>query len=160
MTPRKRLLALAFLAGVVAVSSAVAARGDTGATKTGRTIHLLEDEAPSTAVPIGQHTGLRAGDESVSARSLFTTQKKPAGQLHISCIATTGGQNWVLLCTGVYALSGGTLVGTTLAVPSQGPNTLHIAITGGTGRYEGARGSVVSAGSKTGFANDTIHLLP
>ena len=170
MTPRKRLLALAFLAGVVAVSSAVAARSDTeaavsptassGKTQTGRTIHLLEDEAPSTAVPIGQHTGLRAGDESVFERSLFTTQKKPAGRLSVGCVATAGGQNWALICTGVYTLSGGTLVGTTLVVPSQGPNTLHIAVTGGTGRYEGARGSIVSAGSKTGFASDTIHLLP
>jgi hypothetical protein len=35
-----------------------------------------------------------------------------------------------------------------------------IAVTGGTGRYEGARGSIVSVGGKTGFARDTIHLLP
>jgi hypothetical protein len=65
-----------------------------------------------------------------------------------------------MLCTGFYTLPGGTLVGTTLARPSQQPGTLHIAITGGTGRYEGARGSIVSVGSNTGFATDTIHLLP
>jgi hypothetical protein len=55
--------------------------------------------------------------------------------------------------------AGGTLVGTTLVRLSQGPNTLHIAITGGTGRYEGARGSILSVGGP-GFASDTIHLLP
>jgi hypothetical protein len=171
MSPRKRVLALAFLAGVVAVSAALAGRSHTGAaaalaasggkTPTGTTIHLLEDEVQPTAVPIGRHTGLAAGDEAVYTRTLRTMQKKPIGQLNISCVATRGGQNSISLCTGVYTLASGTLVGTTIGRSSQGsPNTLHIAVTGGTGRFEGARGSILSAGSRTGFANDTIHLLP
>jgi hypothetical protein len=158
MTPRKLILALALLAGVVAISSALAASG--GKAPTGTTIKLLEDEARGTRVPIGHHTGLAAGDEGVGTRTLRTMQKKPIGQLNISCVTTRGGLNWIQICTGVYTLPGGTLVGTTLDVPSQGPNTLHIAITGGTGRYEGARGSVTGVGSGTGLATDTIHLLP
>ena len=172
MSPRKRVLALAFLAGVVAVSAALAGRSHTGAaaalaasggkTPTGTTIHLLEDEAQPISVPIGRHTGLAAGDEAVYTRTLRTMQKKPIGQLNIGCVATRGGQNSISLCTGVYTFAGGTLVGTTIGRSSQGPgpNTLHIAVTGGTGRYEGARGSILSVGSSTGFANDTIHLLP
>ena len=39
-------------------------------------------------------------------------------------------------------------------------NSVHIAVTRGTGGYEGARGSILSVGSKTGFARDTIHVLP
>jgi len=112
-------------------------------------------------VPIGHHSGrLAVGDEGVSTRTLRTLQKKPIGQLNISCVTTRGGLNWIAICDGVYTLAGGTLVGTTINRPSQGPNTLHIAITGGTGRYEGARGSVLSVGSSTGLATDTIHLLP
>jgi hypothetical protein len=158
MTPHIRVLALAFLAGVVAISSALAAGG--GKTPTGTTIKLLEDEAPGTSVPIGHHTGVAAGDEGVSTRTLRTMQKKPVGQLNIICVATKGGLNWIQICTGVYTLGGGTLIGTTINRPSQGPGTLHIAVTGGTGRYEGARGSILSVGSSTGLATDTIHLLP
>jgi hypothetical protein len=158
MTPRKRVLALALLAGVVAISSALAASG--GKAPTGTTIKLLEDEAPGIRVPIGHHTGFAAGDEGFTNRTLRTLQKKPIGQLNISCVTTKGDPNWIQICTGVYTLAGGTLVGTTLDRPSQGPNTLHIAVTGGTGRYEGARGSILSVGSGTGLATDTIHLLP
>jgi hypothetical protein len=169
MTPRKRVLALALLAGVVAISAALASRhigaavalaGGGGKTPTGTTIKLLEDEAPGTTVRIRHHTGLAAGDEGVSTRTLRTMQKKPVGQLNIICVATKGGLNWIQICTGVYTLAGGTLVGTTINRPSQGPGTLHIAVTGGTGRYEGARGSILSVGSSTGLATDTIHLLP
>ena len=159
MTPRKRVLALALLVGVVAISSALAAGG--GKAPTGTTIKLLEDESQGIHVPIGHHhIGLAAGDEGFNNRTLRTLQKKPIGQLTFSCVTTKGGPNWIQICTGVYTLPGGTLVGTTLDVPSQGPNALHIAITGGTGRYEGARGSILSVGSSTGLATDTIHLLP
>ena len=158
MTSRKPLLALVLLVGVVAISSALAATG--GKAQRGTTIKLLEDEARGTRVPIGHHTGLAAGDEGFTNRTLRTMQKKPIGQLNISCVTTKGGLNWIQICTGVYTLPGGTLVGTTIDRPSQGPNTLHIAITGGTGRYEGARGSILSVGSGTGLATDTIHLLP
>lgn len=162
MTTRKRILALASLTGVVAISSALAShtRADVALAQTGTTFKLLEDEARGTRVPIGNHTGLAPGDQGVSTRTLRTMEKKPVGQLNISCVTTKGGVNWIQICTGVYTLAGGTLVGTTIDRPSQGPNTLHIAVTGGTGRYEGARGSIVSAGSSTGLATDTIHLLP
>ena len=170
MTPRKRFLALAALVGVVAISTTTLASRHNGAagalaadsskTPTGTTIKLLEDEAPGTSVPIGHHTGLAPGDQAVLTRTLRTIEKKPIGQLNISCVTTKGGQNWISICTGVYSLAGGTLVGTTINRPSQGPNTLHIAVTGGTGRYEGARGSITSVGSSTGLATDTIHLLP
>ena len=171
MTPRKGVLALTFLAAVVAISSALASRHTEAAVAlaagasnapTGTTTKLLEDEGGRTSVPIGHHGGrLAAGDETVYTRTLRTLQKKPLGQLNIDCFATRGGVNSIAICTGVYTLPGGTLVGTTISRnPSQSPNTLHIAITGGTGRYEGARGSIVSAGSSTGLATDTIHLLP
>ena len=77
MTPRKPVLALALLAGVVAISSALAAGG--GKAPTGTTIKLLEDESPGIHVPIGHHTGLAAGDEGFGNRTLRTMQKKPIG---------------------------------------------------------------------------------
>jgi hypothetical protein len=169
MTARKRVLALALLTGVVAVSFtitsrhtglAVALAASAAKAPTGTTINLLEDESGSISVRIGRHTGTAAGDEGLLTRTLRTIQKKPVGQLNISCVITKGGLHWTSICTGVYELPGGTLVGTTIDRPAPGYGTLHIAVTGGTGRYEGARGSILSRGSSTGFAHDTIHLLP
>jgi hypothetical protein len=169
MTHRKRVLALALLAGVLAVSPALPSRdagpavalaAGAGTAPRGTTIKLLEDESGSISVRIGRHTGTAAGDEGLLTRTLRTMQKKPVGQVNISCVITKGGVHWVGICTGVYELAGGTLVGTTIDRPSPGYGILHIAVTGGTGRYEGARGSILSRGSSTGFATDTIHLLP
>jgi hypothetical protein len=161
MTPRKRLLALASLSCVIAVSSALAgvhaaaanvlAAGSARAT--GTTIKLLEDENGSTFVRIGRHTGTAAGDEGLLSRTLRTMQKKPVGQLNISCVVTKGGLHSISICTGVYEFPGGTLVGTTIG---RGQSTLDIAVTGGTGRYEGARGSILSVSGKTGYATDTV----
>jgi hypothetical protein len=163
MTLRKRALALASLVAVIAVSSALA--GDVlaaggGKAATGTTIKLLEDENGSIFVRIGRHTGTAAGDQGLLSRTLRTMQKRPVGQLNISCVVTKGGLHHISICTGVYELPGGTLIGTTISRPSPGPGTLHIAVTGGTGRYEGARGSILSVGSNSGYATDTIHLLP
>lgn len=169
-TSRKRILVLGFLVGVVAVSFALVSRltgaaialgASGGNAPTGTTIKLLEDIGPSIHVHNGRHTGVAAGDGGVFTRTLRTMQKRPIGQLNVGCVVTKGGLNWISICTGVYTLPGGTLVGTTIdRHPSQTPNTLHIAVTGGTGRYEGARGSIISAGTTTGYGIDTIHLLP
>jgi hypothetical protein len=165
MTPRKRVQALASLAGVIAVSSALASvhpraanayAARSASATAGTTIKLLEDENGSTFVRIGRHTGTAAGDEGLLSRTLRTMQKKPVGELNISCVVTRGGLHSISICTGVYELPGGTLVGTTIG---RGQSTYHIATTGGTGRYEGARGSL-SVSGKTGFATDMIHLLP
>ena len=69
--------------------------------------------------------------------------------------------NWwnhsISICTGVYELAGGTLVGTTIDRPAQ--SMFHIAVTGGTGRYEGASGSILSVSSSTGYARDFLRAL-
>jgi len=149
--------------GVIAVSSALAvAQSDvlaagSGKAATGTTIKLLEDENGYASVRIGRHTGAAAGDEGLLSRTLRTVQKKPVGDLNIGCVVTKGGLHSISICTGVYELPGGTLVGTTIG---RGQSAYHIAVTGGTGRYEGARGSILSVSSATGYARDTIHLLP
>jgi hypothetical protein len=156
MTPRKAALVLALLGGVVAVAFAFAGGGKAA---TGTTIKLLEDENGSTGVRIGRHTGTAAGDEGLLSRTLRTMEKKPVGDLNINCVVTKGGLHSISICTGVYELPGGTLVGTTIGRgPSQ--STYRIAVTGGTGRYEGASGSILSVSGSAGYATDTIHLLP
>jgi hypothetical protein len=43
-----------------------------------------------------------------------------------------------------------------------GTNPTNIAIVGGTGAYEGARGSIkaTSRGDNSPYTDDTVHLLP
>jgi hypothetical protein len=44
----------------------------------------------------------------------------------------------------------------------EGAKTTYIGILGGTGAYEGARGSIkaVSRGQSSPYTDDTVHLLP
>src|SRR5205809_169875 len=62
-------------------------------------------------------------------------------------------------CYGTFGLKGGQLAGIT-TVRGEGRIT-RIAIVGGTGSYEGARGSVISVTRRSNdrFSDDTIHLI-
>lgn len=99
------------------------------------------------------------GDTFALASSLWTTKGKRAGTLRATCTVTTGGRNGSSTCYGTLGLKGGQLAAIT-TVRGEGRIT-RIAIVGGTGAYEGARGSVVSVsrGSDSLFSDDTIHLI-
>jgi hypothetical protein len=58
----------------------------------------------------------------------------------------------------MYALAGGQIAGIALL---SNTNTTHIAVTGGTGVYEGVTGSVtsVSRGENSPYTDDTVHLI-
>ena len=68
----------------------------------------------------------------------------------------------VTLCDGVYLLAGRHDHGERLADPRP-RTTVQFAVTGGTGAYEGARGSGTSKdrpGNNNPLSDTTIHLLP
>ena len=159
---RKPLLAAVLVVGIAAVSFAGISLAAGGAkTATGTTIHLIEHDTSFSFVPIGPHVGdtVKAGDGVVFSGTLLTPQKKPTGRLNVSCVGTTTGKSSVLECTGTMRLAGGTLVANGLVTS---PTRQRLAITGGTGAYEGARGSLVSVGNKSNpsISYDTVHLLP
>ena len=67
----------------------------------------------------------------------------------------------VTLCNAVYLLADGTITGSASLI--LGPGTTVFAVTGGTGAYEGARGSGTSKdrpGNNNPLSDTTIHLLP
>jgi hypothetical protein len=159
----KRLISVTTLA-VAGLVVALGAVSSGGAQERGvQTISLVQpDEGGSFHfVDNPPRQGLEApplaGDTFVGSQPLFTRAGKRAGTLDFECTVITGGERGRTHCTGVYSLAGGTIAGQ-VVFPGPRPVT-RIAITGGTGAYEGARGSIISRDRRNDTV-DTIRLLP
>jgi hypothetical protein len=157
---------LAVVAALAAVTTLCVA-GVAGAAKQtpGVTFHLVEKEAGGNFVDNkpyakGQHGPASIGDMFVFSSTLLTRNSKRAGMLYGSCIAATGGNNPIFECTGTFALAGGHLELQTITRETE--KATKIGIVGGTGVYEGARGSItsISRGQNSPYSDDTVHLLP
>jgi hypothetical protein len=89
--------------------------------------HLV-DNAPA---------GRSAGDMLIFTEKLFDLQGRQIGDDAATCVSVFD-ETW--LCTGTYRLPGGRLM---VQLLQPGPGVVYDqAITGGTGRYAGARGTV------------------
>ena len=157
-----KLLIAAASCAAVALYVTVAALAATPSA--GVTIHLTEKDGASNFVDNEPHGGRNQppsiGDMFAFTGSLWSRGDKRAGSLYASCVVTSGGKRPISQCTGTFRLAGGQLeLQTTIR---DGENPSQIAIVGGTGAYEGARGSVVSRsrGDNSPYSDDTIHLLP
>ena len=127
-----------------------------------RTITLKELDKGSTFTHIrNTRAGHRAnspGDVVAYTARLTDVSGKPVGKLHYSCVTTAGSSNFERSranCGGVLAVADGTLTVQFLLDPSK--STTTAAVTGGTGAYANARGTVVSKDTKAG-TDDTIVL--
>lgn len=142
------------LASVVLASSAAAAGSTTLTFKERENAGSFAfiDNAPKT----GPKT-ISAGDEFVIKKPL-ESKGKTIGNLQALCVATRtvdGFSKAEFLCTGTFTFPGqGTL---TAQAINKGGRT-EGAITGGTGSYAGARGTVVSKPGKGG-SSTTVTLL-
>ena len=98
------------------------------------------------------------GDQFTFTSNLLTRSGKHAGIFGATCTVAKGGAHARLVCYGGYSLKGGLITG--MAMPGDG-NTTHVAITGGTGVYEGVTGSSteVSRGDDSPFTDVTLHLI-
>jgi hypothetical protein len=108
-----------------------------------------------------QRRRISAGDEVVFTQRAFDPANVRVGSVYIHCIAVTGGTEAraVFHCDGNYVLRDGTIAVSAAFRGSEGGN-LTISVTGGTGAYEGARGSVNSRETTGNATQDTVHLLP
>jgi hypothetical protein len=119
------------------------------------------DVAPTAPKKHGFPTAISPGDQLILTNPL-TEGGKTIGKLRAKCTATaavkTTGQNSSLqahfICEGVFTLPGGTLYGNASIVKGGTEG----AITGGTGRYAGASGTILSKEMKGG-STTTITLL-
>ena len=156
-----RFLLAAVTAGLLASLVVTAASATAGARKT-VTFHLVEKQVGFNYIDNPPHQGPRQppliGDEFAFTSDLMTKSGAHAGHLEATCMVTRGGTNSSGPCYGMYALAGGQIAGIALL---SNTNTTHIAVTGGTGVYEGVTGSVtsVSRGENSPYTDDTVHLI-
>lgn len=103
---------------------------------------------------------LSQGDAYVFSKLLLTPAGRRAGTLYGSCVAVVGGIVPVLQCTSTLGLGGGRIY--TLGTVRGAELVEHVAIIGGTGTYEGARGSITSVrrSRNSRLWDDTVRLLP
>ena len=156
------------LAVVCAVAAAGIASADgRPAAAHHRTFTLIEHEGPFSFVdlPPVQNRGDRsvtAGDLLVLPNPLTRPDGSKAGTLYAACTvidARTSVDTAIFHCSGSYVLRRGTLVLSATGAVASAP-TLNLAITGGTGAYARARGTVVSrVGEEAGTRTDTVRLV-
>jgi hypothetical protein len=149
-----RVLVTALVAGAVAaalggVSLARAGSGD-------RTLTVTEVQTGATFVSISHTQQGAPGDQAIFRSALKNADGKRIGFSTVICEIVLGAK---LQCNGVYHLPGGTLTGTAL-VPESETSTapVHIAITGGTGRYDQASGQGVSTPQSETVSRTVIDL--
>jgi hypothetical protein len=155
-------VAAAAIVGVTAVATSYAGSSD------GRTIRLVERGGSSTVVdnpPTGnpQSRLLSAGDFWAGTMKLYATSGERAGSVHVVCVATVSGPETQtrFQCQGTVRLADGTLALAALVERHPDRDVDHIAVVGGTGAYEGARGTMTSTPRSSGnVTDDEIHLLP
>lgn len=160
------------IAVVVAAAAATAAITANGSAQApgGRTLTFYESHDGAIfglvdSAPRSKRHGERA---SISPGDIFTfeqpildeSQTKRIGSSHGSCVATKGGRSFpqaVFQCTATYDLQDGSLALAAAFRPAS--RKAVIAVVGGTGAYEGARGSGTSTEGRAAD-KDVFHLLP
>ena len=121
----------------------------------GGTFHLIDNPPKARN---RRNPRFSPGDGFVFTSPLFNEANQRIGRLHVHCVITRGGPFARARgqCNGTYALRDGTLA---VSAVLKGENP-PIAVVGGTGAYEGARGSITSRDLPRDRTEDTIHLLP
>ena len=158
----KRLL---LVVPVVAIAATVLLTTTGGAQAPGeRTLKFVEKGGASKFIDNPPKARTRTGapspgDEFIYASPLYDESGARAGLVAIHCTVEVGTARNFADCQGTAKLKDGTFAVSGLSGDAR---TTVVAITGGTGAYEGARGSVTSvarSGADNAPSDDTVHLL-
>jgi hypothetical protein len=138
-------------AGAIAGGTAIATASPAHEARAGR-IHLVEVQRNSTQLDLGAK-GFSPGDRQTISSDLFTPAGRRAGRLDDDCAITQAGSKPEAVCSFVISLAGGELSGSFAQSLSASGSGKRQAITGGTGRYAGARGELQAGheGKRTAF---------
>jgi hypothetical protein len=135
-----RVVATALAAGLVAMAMGGISLARAGGSD--RTFTITEKQVSATFVSITHTPKGGPGDEAIFRSVTMNSSGKRLGSSSVICTIVFGGK---LQCNGIYTLPGGTLTGTALVPQSQTSTApVQVAITGGTGRYDGARGQATT----------------
>jgi hypothetical protein len=140
MSRRGTLVAVTLAALVLAAAGALAARGGTAT----QSLRIVATQHDFSEIDNGKK-GMSAGDVFVFSERLAAGGKN-MGSDHIVCTYTGAWPTATDFCRALFKLPGGTLVAE--GASARGPFT--VAITGGTGSYAGARGTIRATPTKTG----------
>jgi len=150
------------LAGTAAVAAAaIGLPAATAHNAPSRTLKLVEDAGIISVVdttPDGSTAAGRPtpGDLVVITHKLTTPGGRKAGSLHVVCTVTSPRRTLetsVFQCDATYVLRNGRITASTASLLGR---KVTLAITGGTGAYDGARGEIVSRDGQPTV--DTIRL--
>jgi hypothetical protein len=140
----------------LAFGSMFSASAGTSATAT-QTIRLVARQVSATLVPVPGQKGhqLVPGDQLVITDSL-TRNGANYGHNAIHCVIVVAAD---AVCVGAFTLPGGqlTIAGDVGSINSHGSKT--VAVTGGTGRYQGARGQLTVKDRSATVSVDTFQLI-
>jgi hypothetical protein len=161
----RRVATLATVAVAATVIAGILTSGGAAQAPGERTFKIIEgsggtfkfiDNAPKARNP--RNPRLSVGDVFLFTSPLFNEADKRIGRLHVYCVVTRGGRfrRSTSQCSGTYALRDGTLAASAVL---RGEDAT-IAVIGGTGAYEGARGSITDRDLPRGRTESTVHLLP
>ena len=120
---------------------AIAAAAPASTRQAGQTISFTERQISDRNFNLGSAHGIAVGAVELSANSLMQGRRQ-IGRDGGSCTVTRlSAQSADDLCLDILALPGGQidLAGLVPSTP-QGPGPFDVAVTGGTGRYQDARG--------------------
>ncbi|MDX6707504.1 MAG: hypothetical protein QOF69_3515 [Solirubrobacteraceae bacterium] len=136
-------------AGVAAFVVSASASGSTS-----RTIALVHDQT-SFSAPDNPSRAPAGGDRFAFTNDDFAGHKK-VGRDQISCMAVSGSS---AQCSASFLLHRGVIEAAGALPLNKNPKVVVLAITGGTGRFAGARGFIRSTELTQTRSALTIHLL-
>jgi hypothetical protein len=152
-----RMQAAAAVLVAAGAGLAIVAAAPASATPAGQTISFTEHQISDQNFNLGSGHGIAVGAVELSANTLMHGSKQ-IGRDGVSCTITRlSAQSADDLCSDILALAGGQidLAGLVPSTP-QGPGTFQLAVTGGTGRYQHARGYATVVPSQN--PKVTVHL--
>ena len=137
----RQVLLTAVVAGVVAAAIGGVSRAHAaGSPRDDDTMTLTETQTASKFISISHTKNGGPGDEFTFHSIVTDHSGARVGTLDVLCVVLLQQR---IQCQGTYTLPGGTISGTALSSLANNGVT-HVAINGGTGRYDRVHGQVTS----------------
>jgi hypothetical protein len=165
---QKSYAATGVLAAAI-VGAAVLTSSGGAQPSSGRTLKLIEQDESAAFGDTGARSRSRrnprfsGGDLHVFTSRVFNEANVRVGRVYAYCVAVRGGRDFTkaaFRCSGTFALRDGTIAVSAAFRGNQDDEDVPLAVTGGTGAYEGARGSVTARALPRGRMENTVHLVP
>ena len=121
-------------------------------------IHLVEREVSVHNINIGPKS-FGPGDRHLIRSTILNTHGRAIGRADFECTVTDGGRGLGGICLASLRLPGGQVVGQFSFGLGKAGSPSRQAITGGTGRYEGAHGQFIigrETSAKTPFVIELV----